>query len=143
VLSSQEILTAASNLVGVYNDDPDVSEMNLCTLLNSLMHSRMNKMKVSRESFVYQLILKKASSGSISKCGDSTQHVFGTDQQLQRGAFILKIETDEERLCTSMCNDRLSHLALMSIEAGILREINFVDVVTDIAKKKAQKVFTA
>jgi len=41
-----------------------------------------------------------------------------------------------------MCNDRLSHLALMSIEADILREIglNFEDLVTEFAKKKARKV---
>jgi len=42
-----------------------------------------------------------------------------------------------------MCIDRLSHLALMSIEADILRDINFEDVVTDFAKKKARKVLTA
>jgi len=33
-----------------------------------------------------------------------------------------------------------SYLALMSIEADILREINFEDLVTEFAKKKARKV---
>jgi len=42
-----------------------------------------------------------------------------------------------------MCNARLSHLALMSIAADIMREINFKDVVIDFAKKKVQKDFTA
>ena len=41
--------------------------------------------------------LHETSSGIISKCGDSTSHAFVADgQQLQRGAFILKIETDKE-----------------------------------------------
>ena len=39
-----------------------------------------------------------------------------------------------------MCNYRLSQMALISIEADTLREINFEGVVTDFAKKKAQKV---
>ena len=39
-----------------------------------------------------------------------------------------------------MWNDRLFHLALMSIDADNLREINFKDLVTEFAKKKARKV---
>jgi hypothetical protein len=39
-----------------------------------------------------------------------------------------------------MCNDRLSHLSLMSIEADILREINFEDLINEFAGKKARKV---
>jgi len=44
------------------------------------------------------------------------------------------------RLRTSMCNGRLSHLVLMSIESDILREINLKDLVTEFAKKKLRKV---
>jgi len=38
-----------------------------------------------------------------------------------------------------MCNDQLSesHVALMSIEEGILRQINFEDLITEFSKKKA------
>lgn len=46
----------------------------------------------------------------------------------------------KNRLRTSMGNERLSHLALLSIEADILREINFNDLVTEFAKKKTRKV---
>src|SRR6218665_409695 len=51
-----------------------------------------------------------------------------------------KMKLIKNRLRTSMCNDRLSHVALMSIEVGILREINFKDLVTEFAKKKLRKV---
>ena len=39
-----------------------------------------------------------------------------------------------------MCNDRFSQLPLMSTAADTLCEINFEDVVTDFAKKKARKI---
>ena len=51
-----------------------------------------------------------------------------------------KMKLIKNRLRTSMCNDRLSHLALMSIEADIQRDINFEELVTEFAKKKARKV---
>ena len=52
-----------------------------------------------------------------------------------------KMKLIKNRLRTSMSNDRLSHLALMSIESDILREINFQDLLTEFAKKKkARKV---
>ena len=46
----------------------------------------------------------------------------------------------KNRLRTTMCSGRLSHLALMSIEPDILREINFEDLVTTFAKIEARKV---
>ncbi len=48
-----------------------------------------------------------------------------------------KMKLIRNRLCTSLCNDHSSHLALMSIEADILLEINFEDLVTEFVKKKA------
>ena len=52
---------------------------------------------------------------------------------------FLKTKLIKNRLLTSMlAHDRLSHLALMSIKADILREINFEDLVTKFVKKKMQ-----
>ena len=51
-----------------------------------------------------------------------------------------KMKLIKNRLRTSMGNERLSHLALLSIEADILREINFDDLVTEFARKKTRKV---
>ena len=41
-----------------------------------------------------------------------------------------------------MCNDRLSYLSLMSIEADILREINFEDLVNELARKSSKSFTT-
>ena len=51
-----------------------------------------------------------------------------------------KMKLIKNRLRTSMCNDRLSHLFLMSIEVDILREIDFEDLINEFARKKARKV---
>jgi len=45
----------------------------------------------------------------------------------------------KKRLRTSMCNDKLSHVAMMSREAGILCQTNFEDLVTEFPKKKHEK----
>ena len=39
-----------------------------------------------------------------------------------------------------MYNDPLHHLALMSVESDILREINFENLVTEFAMMKARRV---
>ena len=44
------------------------------------------------------------------------------------------------RLRTTMCHDRLSHLALVSIEYDILREIDLDKLIQDFARIKSRKV---
>ena len=39
-----------------------------------------------------------------------------------------------------MCHDRLSHLALVSIDYDILREIDFDKLIQDLARVKSRKV---
>jgi len=143
VLSSQEILTAASNLVGVYNDDLDVCLGNELVQFAEFVDAFKDEQDegVSRENFMYQLIFKKQVQGSFPNVEIALRMYFVlmvSNCSAERSFSKLKLI--KNRLRTSMCHDRLSHLALMSIEADILREINFEDVVTDFAKKKALKV---
>ena len=51
-----------------------------------------------------------------------------------------KMKLIKNRLRTSLGNERLSDLALMSIESDILRDINFEYVVNEFAKKKTRKL---
>ena len=41
-----------------------------------------------------------------------------------------------------MCHDRLSHLALVSIEYDILREIDFDKLIQDFARAKSRSVWS-
>ena len=46
----------------------------------------------------------------------------------------------KNRLRTTMTNERVTHLSLMSIEYDILRETDFDDLITDFAQRKGRKV---
>ena len=51
-----------------------------------------------------------------------------------------KLKFIKNRLHTTMCHGRLSHLALMSIECDILREVDFNKLIQDFARAKSRKV---
>ena len=44
-------------------------------------------------------------------------------------------------LRNGMTQDRLSALAILSIESGLAREVNFDDIIDTYAEKKAHKAF--
>ena len=46
-----------------------------------------------------------------------------------------KLKYIKNRLRTTMTNERLTHLSLMSIEYDILRETDFDDLITDFAQR--------
>ena len=51
-----------------------------------------------------------------------------------------KLKYIKNRLRTTMTNERVTHLSLMSIEYDILRETDFADLITDFAQRKGRKV---
>ena len=94
---------------------------------------------VSREIFMYKLILDKQVQGSFPNVVLRMYLVLMISNCTAERSFS-KMKLIKNRLRTTMCSGRLSHLALMSIESDILREINFEDLVTTFAKIKARKV---
>jgi hypothetical protein len=143
VLSSQEILTAASNLVEVYKDDLDVCLGNELVQFADFVDAFTDEQAedVSRENFMYQLIFKKRVQESFPNVEIALRmYLVLMVSNCSAERSFSKMKLIKNRLRTLMWNDRLSHLTLMSIEADILREINFEDLVTEFAKKKARKV---
>ena len=51
-----------------------------------------------------------------------------------------KLKYIKNRLRTTMTNERVIHLSLMSIEYDMLRETDFDDLITDYAQRKGRKV---
>ena len=51
-----------------------------------------------------------------------------------------KLKYIKIRLHTTMTNERVTHLSLMSIEYDILQETDFDDIITDFAQRKGRKV---
>jgi len=134
VLSSQEIMTAVSNLVEVYKNDLDVCLGNelvqFAEFVNAFKEEQAKD--VSQENFLYQLILQKRVQESFPNVEIAFRlYLVLMISNCSAERSFSKMKLIKNRLRTSMCNDRLSHLALMSIEADILRHINFEDLVND------------
>ena len=51
-----------------------------------------------------------------------------------------KLKHIKNRLRTTMTQERLTYLALISIEYDVLREINFDELIEEFARRKAHKV---
>jgi len=51
-----------------------------------------------------------------------------------------KLKLIKNGLRTSMSHDRLSNLAVMSIEQDILPEVDFIDVIDEFASRKGRKL---
>src|SRR6218665_3930676 len=96
---------------------------------------------VSREHFMYQLIHKKRVQESSPNVEIALRmYLVLMISNCSVELSFSKMKLIKNRLRTSMCNDRLSHMVLMSMESDILREINFEDLVIEFAKKKSRKV---
>lgn len=52
-----------------------------------------------------------------------------------------KMKLIKNRLRASMTSERLSDVALLSIESELLRKIHFDDILDDVAARKARKVY--
>ena len=142
-LSSQEILTAASNLVEVYEGDLDACLGNELVQFADFVNAYQEEQgeDVSRENFMYHLIFKKRVQSSFPNVEIALRmYLVLMISNCSAERSFSKMKLIKNRLRTSMCNDRLFHLSLMSIEADILREINFEDLVNELARKKARKV---
>ena len=63
-------------------------------------------------------------------------------EQLLRRAIVFCIEKDKE--CSpveKMLDEKLNHLSIMSIESGVLRKLDFSDIISEFVKRKARKMF--
>lgn len=143
-LAPPDIQRAALNLVAVYNKDLDECLGNELVQFTEFM--KMFKMKeksddVSIEQFMYQLIHLKCVKESFPNVEIALRIylvLMITNCSAERSFSKLKLI--KNRLRTSMSHDRLSNLAVMSIEHDILRELDFNDVIDEFASRKARKV---
>ena len=143
VLSQEEIMAAASNLVEVYKDDLDKCLGNEFVQFTDFVDAFKDEQgeDVAREIFMYKLLLNKRVQGSFPNVEIALRmYLVLMVSNCSAERSFSKMKLIKNRLRTSMCNDRLSFLALMSIESDILREISFEELVNEFAKKKARKV---
>lgn len=147
-LSCTEIEAAAVKLVCEYKDDLDqslgVELVQFAAFFTQFLDDYVKTDsfgKARKEHFLYKLLLDK-------KVADTFPNV----EIMLRMYLVLmvtncsgersfsKMKYIKNRLRTTMHHDRLSHLALMSIEYDILRDIDFDILITKFARAKSRKV---
>ena len=89
--------------------------------------------------------IESSADNLVIVCKDDLEQCFG-NELVQFIAFsngersFSKLKYIKNRLRTTMTNERVTHLSLMSIEYDILRETDFDYLITDFAQRKGRKV---
>ncbi|XP_064115067.1 uncharacterized protein LOC135221173 [Macrobrachium nipponense] len=138
-LSCTEIKAAAVKLMCEYKDDLDqslgVELVQFAAFFTQFLDDYVKTDSFGKEHFLYKLLLDK-------KVADTFPNVeimlMVTNCSGERS--FSKMKYIKNRLRTTMHHDRLSHLALMSIENDILRDIDFDILITKFARAKSRKV---
>ena len=149
--TAEEIQKSAKELVLVYSVDLDE------TLGNELVHfsgfvdmfkdetpssgSDSTGMNISKEQFMYNLILDKGVQSSFPNV-EILLRIYLTLMVTNCSAerSFSKMKLIKNRLRSSMRHDRLSHLAILSIENDILDQLNLNKLIDDFANRKVCKL---
>ena len=142
-LNISEIQDALDNLVSINKDDIEdnlgIEMVQFVEFYKVFKESRDEK--ISIQQFMYKLIHDH-----------DVQETFPNVEIALRIYLVLmvtncsgersfsKLKLIKNRLRTTMKQDRLNHLTLMSIEYDILRTINFDDLIREFAMRKSRKV---
>ena len=141
-LSSNEISDQGIKLANTYKEDLDE-----CTGIEFIQFTQFFKefiaerKEVSKELFMYQLLIEKEVKDAFPNVEIALRMylvLMVTNCSSERSFSKLKVI--KNRLRTSMTEERLNYLALMSLERDILREVAFNDVIEDFAQHKARKI---
>lgn len=96
---------------------------------------------ISTELYLYKLIIGKGVLDTFPNVAVALRIylvLMVTNCSAERSFSKLKLI--ENRLRTSMTQERLVNLAIMSIESDILQDIEFQDIISDFARLKSRRV---
>lgn len=139
-----DIQSAAKILVTAYSEDLDEclgNELVQFAEFVKLFKPNEQKNDTSAEQFMYQLIHEKHVNETFPNVEIALRIylvLMVTNCSAERS--FSKMKLIKNRLRTSMLNDRLCNLAIMSMEHDVLREMTFEDVITKFATSKARRV---
>jgi hypothetical protein len=143
-LDPNDIQSAAKILVTAYSEDLDEcigNELVQFAEFVKLFKPNEQKNDTSAEQFMYQLIHEKHVNETFPNVEIALRIylvLMVTNCSAERS--FSKMKLIKNRLRTSMLNDRLCNLAIMSMEHDVLREMTFEDVITKFATSKARRV---
>lgn len=144
-LSNEEIIAAAQNLAETYNNDLDDQLGNELIQFKVFYHEFKknddeNEKVISQERWMYKLILEKNIKGCFPNIEIALRMYLSlmvTNSSGERSFSKLKLI--KNRLRTSMLEDRLNALALLSIESDILRQQSYEDIISSFISTKCRR----
>ena len=144
-LSDEEMLAASKKLLQIYRNDLDD---NLGNELIQFKHFSMQfneeyerkKETISRERWMYQLLFDY----NLKNCFPNLEitlrmylSLMITNSSAERSFSKLKLI--KNRLRTSMTEDRLNFLSLLSIENDVLKQVKHEDIIKEFIEKKIRR----
>lgn len=145
MLSDDEVLAASKTLVDSYNEDLDEELGNEVVQFKNFSNQFKNEYEksekqVSKERWMYQIMLEN----NVKDCFPNVEvtlrmylSLMVTNCSAERSFSKLKLI--KNRLRTSMTEDRLNFLALLSIEHDILRQVNHENIINAFITEKLRR----
>ena len=143
IIETSELLLSATNLVNIYSEDLESTLGNELLQFNSLVNLRQKdcRKEESWELFLFSILYE-----------DNLKVPFPNVDIALRMYLVLmvanssgersfsKMKLIKNRLRTTMTQDRLSNLTILSIESDVLRSLDFEDTIKQFSIKKSRKV---
>lgn len=144
-MSTNDIKHAAAKLVETYNSDLEDSLSNELVQLVDLCKEHADFVTIdtgiSREQLLYKFIVDKHLVDTFPNVAIALRMylVLMVANSSSERSFS-KLKLIKNRLRTTMTQQRLSDLSLLSIETDILREMDCSGIIDEFANRKARKV---
>jgi len=142
IMTAAEIQSAATDLVATYSDDLEDCLGNELVQFAELSNVVEDEGKdLGAEHLLYTTLVDKRLQSTFPNVEIALRMylvLMSTNCTSER--TFSKMKLIKNRLRATMTSDRLSDLALLSIESDVLREIQFDDILNDFATRKARKV---
>ena len=134
--------TAAKNLVGIYSSDIEdtlgdelIQFMPLMTLFGD------DKKQGSIEQWMYTMMATKDLKSVFPNIDIMLRiYLCMMVSNCSEERSFSKLKIIKNRFRTTLGQEKLNWLALMSIESDVLRSVDFRDIIKDFANSKARKV---
>ena len=142
-MHSNEIRAAAERLIRFYPDDLDVEFIAEMTQFAEFANVFIGEdpEDISIELFLYRLIMDKGVHDTFPNVEIALRiYLVLMVSNCSGERSFSKLKLIENRMRTSMKQERLVNLTIMSIESDILHELDFADIISDFAKRKPRKL---
>lgn len=141
-LSTEELRTAAKNLVGIYSSDiEDTLGDELIQFLPLMALFGDDKKQGSIEQWMYTMMATKDLKSVFPNIDIMLRiYLCMMVSNCSGERSFSKLKIIKNRLRTTLDQEKLNWLSLMSIESDVLRSIDFRYIIKDFANSKARKV---